>query len=817
MATLWQNMRLGLRTLRKKPGFAAVTVLTLALGIGANTVIFSVINAVAFRPLPYTDPDRLVMVWNNFHGLGMTQVVVSALEFGDYKQRNKVFEQIAAYGQQSFGLRVGKEPEQVWGASVSANLFSLLGVTPQLGRTFLAEEEQSGRDQGVIISHDLWQRRFNSDPQVVGKTLWLDGKTVTVVGVMPTTVRFPSTDIQVWRPLAFQAEELSERQRGSRGLRVIGRLRPGATLNDAQTDMQTVARQLVEEHPQQYTSNMGFAVTVLPLYEYVVGDVREALLVLWGAVGFVLLIGCANVANLLLARAATRQKEIAIRTALGASRGRVVGQLLTESMLLALVGGVAGSLLALWGVDAVVSLVPAGTLPRLDELSVDARVLGFTLVVSLMTGLLFGLAPALRASRTELTEALKEGSRGATESLRRNRLRSLLVVTEIAMALVLLIGAGLLIRGFARLVSIPTGFNPDDALTMRIALPMSKYQERQQQADFFRRLIERVGALPGVEATGVVTSLPLSGWRNDWSISLEGIRGMEGLPTDTLPQANYFAVNSDYFRAMGIPLLGGRTFSDEDNDGPPVVVINQTLARRFWPNENPIGKRLKTGGQQSPYPWRTIVGVVGDVRQTGLETDVMPEIFVPYRDVRKALMNAMFLVVRAGARPTSLVAAVRAAVAELDPDQAVSSIRTLEERVALSVAERRFNMLLLGVFAALALVLAGVGIYSVMAYSVTERTHEIGVRMALGAQASDVLKLVVRQGMVLALIGVTIGLGAALALTRLMSSLLFEVSATDPATFVLMALLLAVVALLACWVPARRATRVDPMVALRYE
>ena len=817
MQTLWQDLRYGARMLMKQPGFTLIAVITLALGIGANTAIFSVVNGVLLRPLQYRDSDQLVMVWNNFHGLGMTQVVVSALEFLEYKEQNKAFEEVAAYGQQSLGLRAGNEPEQVWGSSVSANLFSLLGVAPLLGRTFLPEEEQPGREQVVAMSYDLWQRRFNSDPEVIGKTIRLEGKTFTVIGVMPATFRFPSAEVQVWKPLAFDAGDLSEQQRGSRSLSVVGRLRPGATLPSAQTDMQAIASRLVQEHPKQYTANMGFAVTVVPLYEQVVGNVREALLVLLGAVGFVLLIGCANVANLLLARAASRQKEMAVRAAFGASRGCIVRQLLTESVLLALLGGAVGGLLALWGVDALKMLLPSGTLPRLEEIGVDARVLSFTLVVSLATGLLFGLAPALRASRAELTEVLKGGSRGVTASLRRNRVRSLLVVAEIALALVLLIGAGLLIRGFARLLSIPPGFNPENALTMRIALPTAKYQERLQQAGFFRQLVERAAALPGVEATGVVTSLPFSGWRNDWSISLEGVRGMEGLPTDTLPAANYFAVNADYFRAMGISLLGGRGFTGEDNEGPPAVIINQALARRFWPNESPIGKRLKQGGQQSPYPWRTIVGVVGDVRQSGFETDVMPEIFVPYQDVRKPLMNAMFLVVRSGSEPMGWVAGVRAAVAALDPDQAVSNIRTLEERVALSVAERKFNLLLLGIFAAIALALAATGVYSVMAYSVTERTHEIGIRMALGAQMRDVLKLVAGQGMILTLAGVTIGVGAAFALTRLMSNLLFEVSATDPLTFILMAALLAGVTLLACWIPARRATKVDPMIALRHE
>jgi putative ABC transport system permease protein len=825
MDNLWQDLRYGIRMLLRSPGFTLVGVLALALGIGANTAIFSVVNAVLLRPLPYPDPDRLVLLSENFSRLGLNRISVSAPEFIDYRDRSQSFERVAAYKYLNFNLTGVDEPERILGASVSAGLFTLLGINPSRGRAFLPEEDQPGGHPVVVLSHGLWQRRFGADPSVVGKTLRLNGNHMTVVGIMPPGFQFPA-QAELWAPIVFNDDAL--RQRQSRSLRVIARLKPDVTLKQAQAEMSTFARQLTQQYPDIYLESNGWSITLTPLREQMVGNLRTTLLVLLGAVGFVLLIACANVANLLLARAAARQKEIAIRTALGAGRRRLVRQLLTESVLLALVGGTLGLLLALWGIDLLAALRPPG-IPALVKISVDAPVLAFTILTSLLTGILFGLAPALAASKLDLNESLKEGGRGAAGSRGRHRLGSILVISEVALALVLLIGAGLLIKGFLRLRSVDPGFNPKNVLVTWTVLSPSKYPDRTQVADFYQTLLARIEALPGVQFVGATNDLPLSGDNSSWGFTTEA--HPRPAPGEVL-EANYRVASPNYFRAMGISLVRGRFFTEFDNESAPgAVIINETMARRFWSDEDPIGKRMKLGSPDPQHTWDglwlTIVGVVGDVKHFGLAADARPEMYVtylqnPWRGLPAApymtvVWRGVSLVVRVAAEPTALAAAVRRAVWSVDKDQPVFGVNTIEQVLSNSVAQRRFTMLLLSLFAALALVLAALGIYGVMSYAVTQRTREIGIRMSLGAQPSDALRLVLKQGLGLALVGVGIGLAAAFTLTRVLSGLLYSVSATDPATFAGISLLLAAVALLACYIPARRATRVDPMVALRYE
>ncbi len=801
MGTMLQDVRFALRMLLKSPGFTAVAVLTLALGIGANSAIFSVVNGVVLKPLPFVDPDRLAMVFESNLAKGWDRFSVSPANFADWRDQTRAFTRMAAFRMSSFTLTGGDDPEVIDGALVSADLFSLLGAVPLHGRTFLAEEDQPGKSHVVVITHGLWQSRFGTDRDLVGSTLTLNGEPYTVVGIMPPGFRF--TPAALYTPIAFTAEELA--RRGSHYNNVVGRLAPGVSIQQAQSEMETIASGLRQQYPD---TNTGWGVVIDDLREVAVGDVRPALLALTGAVGFVLLIACANVANLLLARAAERRKEIAIRTALGAGRARLVRQLLTESLLLAGLGGGLGLLIALWGTDLLVRVSP-GSIPRSSEIHIDGPVLGFTLGVSLLTGLVFGLLPAIQISRSNLHETLKEGGR-TSDAASRHLARNVLVVSEVALALVLLICAGLMIKSFRRVVSVDPGFNSAGLLTMELALPRSKYAEPGKQRAFLDQALDRIEALPGVESAAAVTTAPLSG--NDLIYSFQ----MDGMPTPSSgenPSANYYAVSHDYFRTMSIPLRKGRLFTARDTGSSArVAIVDETFVRRFAPDQDPIGKMFAIGNNSSVK--REIVGIVGSVNQYALESGANAAMYEP---LEQQPSRFVALMVRGGANPSPLAPSVRGAVSAVDNQQAVFAVKTMEQVISESIAPRRLTVFLLSIFAALALALAAVGLYGVISYSVTQRTHEMGIRMALGARGEDVMKLVLGQGMTLTMTGVVIGLVGALAATRLLASLLFSVSATDPLVFGGIAGLQAGVAFMASYLPARRATKVDPMVALRCE
>jgi predicted permease len=806
MRTFLQDARYAVRVLLKNPGFTLVAVMALALGVGANTAIFSVVNSVLLRALPFEQPERLVRVYVTVPKRGTSRSPFSYLNFSDLRAQGKQFERLAAYSGAGAALTGGDRPEQLEGVAASGDFFQTLGARPALGRVLTAEDERPDA-RVVVISHGLWSRRFGADPKIVGQSVTLDGVSTTVVGVMPKTFSYPLDEARVdyWSPLNPQ-DELN-RERGANYLNVIGRLGEGASLQGAQSEAEAVAARLGEQYPRQ---SGGRSVNLVGLHEDLVGNIKPALFVLLGAVGFVLLIACANVANLTLARSAARQREVSIRTALGASRWRIVRQLITESLLLALAGGGLGLLLALWGLDLLVASIPEGV-PRAAEIGLDVRVLAFTAAVSMLTGIIFGLVPALQVSKPDLNEGLKEGTRGSTEGGRRSRARAVLVVAEVALSLVLLVGGGLLMRSFVSLLHVEPGFDPRGVLTAGVGLPQAKYGEEQQQAAFFRQTLERVAAVPGVRYAGAVEPLPLSN-----SMMQNGLV-FEGRPAPApgeRPTTNSRIITPDYLRAMGIPVLRGRAFTERDGkESPKVLLVNEAFARKHFPGEDPLGKRVEV--TIAPDMKAEVVGIVGDVKHRSLDREPDPECYVSYLQVPSAFMT---LVVRTDSEdPSGLAASLRSAVQQVDSDIPLSDVRTMNQVVAASVAQRRFNMMLLGVFAALALVLSAVGIFGVVNYSVTQRTHEIGIRMALGAQGRDVLRMVVGQGMRPVLVGVGIGLAAAFALTRVMSSLLYGVSATDPLTFFAVALVLAAVALLACYVPARRAMRVDPMVALRYE
>lgn len=819
METILQDIRYSFRSLIKTPAFTAVAIVVLALAIGANTAIFTVVNAVLIRALPYPNSDRLVMLWetNPRFQIGIDTLPVTPGTFMDWREQGSVFEHVSALGAGRFNLSGSGEPERISGATVSANFFRLMGIEPKLGRAFQDDEERPGANKVVVISFALWQRRFGGAEDIVGKPITLDGKGYTVIGVAPEGFQFPrarelpyfvgvSSATELWRPM-IQSEDFVSRKRADHQLTVIARLKPGVTRDHAQAEMTAIAARLEQSYPE----NQGIGAKVVLLSEQVVGNSRVALLVLMSAVGLVLLIACANVANLMLTRASGRKKEIAIRIALGASRGHVIRQLMSESLLLSLASAIAGTLLSLWGVKAMLALT-GQNLPRLNEVTVDPTVLGFTVVIALLTSLFFGLTPALQASKIDLVHTLKDGSRGQSGGRHAVRVRGALVVAEVALSLVLLIGAGLMIKSLSQLLKVDPGFKTDRALTMNIALLGSKYPSATQQISFFDEVRHRVEVLPGIESAGLISSAPLSGGVYAGGFSIEGREPASA--TEDL-SADRRMISPEYFNALQIPLLKGRYFTERDNQGSTgVAIVSDSWVRRFVPKDDPIGKRIKLGGRDSTRPWLSIVGIAGDVRDTALESDARPCVYLPYSQFPSLSMS---LVVRAGLDAKALVPAIRNEVASVDKDQPVTDVKTMDEYVSDSVSPRRANALLLAIFAVLALVLASIGVYGVMAYSVTQRVHEIGIRMALGAQRSDVIRLIVGSAMTLVLAGVGIGIAGALALSRVLSSLLYGVSATDPMTFALISVLLVCLAWLASYIPARRATKVDPMIALRHE
>src|SRR5438270_2947791 len=761
LSDIGQDLRYGLRMLVKNPGFTTVAIIALALGIGANSAIFSVVNTVLLRPLPYKNPERLAMVWEDNSKQGFPRDTPSPANFMDWRDQNHVFESMVALVEISFNLTGAGDPERIDGQRVAASLFSLLGVEPQLGRGFRTEEDQPGGNHVVIISHGLWQRRFGSDPGIIGKPINLNGESFTVVAVMPRTFQFPTRRDQLWVPIAFNAKEAGER--GNHYLEVIARMKPSVTLAQAQAEMTTIATRLQQRYPETNTS-VGAVVT--PLHEHVVGNIKPALLVLLGAVAFVLLIACANVANLLLARAAVRQKEIALRLALGAGRARLIRQFLTESVLLAALGGGVGLLLAVVGLNLLKRFIPPN-ISQAQAITIDAKVLIFTVLVSILTGLIFGLAPATQAANFNLNDTLKESGRDSVAGSRGNRIRGLLVISEVAVPFILLIGAGLLINSFLHLRNVDPGFRAERALTMKVVLPETRYADKDQRAVCYLYLIRRVETLQGVSSAAVATNLPLTESGNSVGIS---IQGRADPAPDRIPIVITRVIGPRYFETMGIPLLKGRAFEEGDKaDSPAVVVISETTAHRYWPGEDALGKQIKIGTANSPRSWLRVIGVVKDVRQFELVVEPKPQMYLPF--TQADFFEPRALVVKTNLEPLSLAATVRKTVWEIDKDQPVSDIASMESIVSESVARQRFSMLLLGIFATLALVLAAVGIYGVMSYSVAQRTREIGIRMAVGAQRSDVLKLTIGQGLRLVLTGVGIGLAAAFVLTRVMSSL----------------------------------------------
>jgi putative ABC transport system permease protein len=817
IGTLWQDLRYGLRVLWKHRGFTAVAIATLALGIGANTAIFSAVNSVLLRALPYSAPDRLVLAWE-VTPKGR-QTTVSPANFLDWRAQSSSFSELAATSGVDFNITDDGDVARVRGASVSTNFFRLLGVSPTLGQTFQSENGEAGDWRTVVLSHSLWQSRFGGDAGVVGKTMTLNGNAYKIVGVMPREFRWqnlaplsssgelaelfvPSIKNDIPQ-LGTQTDRDISASRKTSYMRVVARLKPGVSLAQAQAEMDAIASRLAQAYPD---SNAGATVQLIPLQRYLVGDVRPALLTLLFAVGLVLLIACANVANLFLARATTRRKELAVRAALGAARGRLVRQLLTESVLLSLVAGGVGLLCAVWGVQGLVNLMP-NDLPRLNDVSIDANVLLFTLAVSTLTGLAFGLVPALQVSRVDLTETLKEGTGKATGV--QGRSTRVLIVLEVALSLVLLVGAGLLLKSFVTLQQVKPGFDPNNLLALKISLPPTTYSRPEQKSRFFAQLLERVRSVPGVRDAGAALNLPFPGDDILFPIRVEG--QPEPAPGEQ-NSINYQVITPDYFRVLRVPVLAGRDIATADSaDAPGVVVLNESAVRRYFAGTDPLGKRITLGGDATPL---TVVGVVSDIRQRTLAAQPKAEAYVSYQ---QSPFGFMGVAVRTEGDPATVVGAVRAAVAGLDAQVYSGNVHTMNELMSESLTRQRSISLLSGVFGLVALLLASVGIYGVISYMVTQRTREIGIRIALGANRRDVLRMIVGYGMGLTLVGVVAGLVASLALTRALSNLLYEVSASDPLIYAGVALLLSAVALVACLVPARRAMRVDPMVALRYE
>jgi putative ABC transport system permease protein len=809
MESFWQDLRFGLRQLLVKPGFTAIATLSLALGIGANTAIFSLVDAVLLRPLPFHDPDRLAIVWEDAAKIGFPRNTPAPANYADWKAQNQVFEDMAALNWRVYNLTDEGEPEKVEAQGVTANFFTLLGVKPELGRVFTQDEDKPDGNKVALLSYGLWRRRFGGDPGLIGKEILLDGQKHTVIGVAPPGFQFLSKETSLWVPMAFSPQELANR--GGHYLTVVARMKPGVGLRQANADIAAIMQRINRDNPQSW-SGFELGSIVVSLREQLAGDVRPALIVLLVAVGFVLLIACANIANLLLSRGSARYREIAVRAALGAGRNRIVRQLLTESVLLAVAGGVSGLFLAWLSFSFLKQIIPVAMALNAG-IRIDAKVFAFTLLLSLLTGIIFGLAPALQAAKVDLNEALKQsGGRGGT-GVGHRRLRNTLVVIEIALALVLLVGAGLLIQAFLRLRSLDIGVNSENALTLRTTLPRNKYSELPKRDAFYRRVLESVRALPGVVSAGYTTAAPLT-----WKGGTNGFT-IEGREQGPGQDAQNRQISAGCLETLGVKLQRGRFFDGrDDTQAQPVAIINETMARQFWPGENPLNKRFKLGPVGSPRPWITIVGVIGDIKDMGLEAPAKAEMFLPYQQLPDMLWNMpRDLIVRVTGDPMSVAAAARQAIWSVDPGQPVSNIRTMDEILAEEVAQRRIGMTLLAAFAALALALASLGIYGVLSYSVAQRTQEIGVRMALGAGRKEVLRIVLADGMRLATAGVVIGLGVSLALTRLMAGLLFGVSASDPLTLAGVTLLLITVALVACFIPARRATKVDPMAVLRGE
>ncbi|MGH9871750.1 MAG: ABC transporter permease [Pyrinomonadaceae bacterium] len=821
MNTLFQDLRYGARMLLKNPGITFVVIVALALGIGANTAIFSVVDAVLLRPLPYPESDRLVFI--NETSKAMDEISVSYPNFTDWRNQNHVFENIGVYNRGSYNLTGVGDAERIITAQMSADLFAALRVNPAVGRLFTNDEDKPGGAPVVLLSYGLWQRRFGGQANILNQPLTLNGKSYTVIGIMPEDYQFPSR-VDLWVPVGQLSGEAMWQARGNHpGLYGVARLKPGVTFAQAKAEMDTIGANLEKQYQD---SNAGNGIGLHPMLEVFVGDVRRALWVLFAAVAFVLLIACANIANLLLARAQSRQKEMAIRSAMGAGRWRIARQLLTESVLLALIGGTLGMLVAQWGIKLILYISP-DALPRSREIGLDWRVLAFTIGLSFVTGLLFGLVPALQAGVVDVHETLKETGRGTSG---KHWLRSSLVVVEVGTTLVLLVGAGLMIRSFYHLQQVNPGFSYDHLTSFAVSLPQKKYVESEQREQFYNRLLENLRSLPGVEATAAASGLPLgnNGWQTGFVVD-----GRPRPPRDQTPLMEACLVTPDYFKAMNIPVKSGRVFDshddrswlagkdlskldDDERQMAPLnsLVIDEEFARRYWPGEEAVGKRIVMGSEKDPR-FLTVLGVVGRVKMDGLSQDSKRvQGYFPFAQIPG---NGMTVIIKAAGDPNQLIAAVRQQIKVIDPDQPIYSVRTMDDIRAESVAPERLNLTLLSIFAGIALVLAVVGIYGVMSYTVTQRTHEIGIRMAIGAQPRDVFRMVIGQGMMLALIGVGSGLVGAFGLTRLMASMLFGVEPTDPMTFAAIAVLLTGVALVACYVPGRRATKVDPVVSLRYE
>lgn len=812
MSSLTQDLRYGLRTLANNPGSTAAAIAVLSLGIGANVAIFSVTNAVLFRSLPYQDPGRLVFLWGNKVSKGMQQESISPADYKDFQNGSQALDGMGAIREQSSVLIEKDTPERIETAAVSPNTFHLLGLRPILGRSFSADEDQPGKNHVVILSAGLWERRFGRDPEILGKTISLDGGSYAVVGIAPVEFRIPASQSELWIPYTPDPTDLLPASRGVRQLHVIGRLQPGITLERAQGELQSTAARLAQQYPD---ADAGFSVNLTPLREQLVGGIRPTLWLLTVAVVAVLLIACVNLAHLLLARAAGREREIAVRAALGASAGRLMRQLLTESVVLALTAGLLGLLLAYWGTWAVAKLAPS-VFPEAGHVPIDWRVLAFTLGVSTLTGLIFGLVPALVSARSNLNLVLRSGGRGGSGSRARARLRDMLLVCEVAFSAALLVGAGLLVRSFARLQDVNPGFRPDHVLTMQLSLPPAAYADLKVGL-FFEQLLDRVRVLPGVQASGICRFLPLNG--SDASGNFQ-IEGQPVLAAADQPRAKFRTASGGYFSALGIPLIRGRVFDRTDTQHTPkVVVINQTAARRYWPNQDPIGKRILSGLDENQ--WSTIIGVVGDIKQAGLDSPTSPETYYHYLQIPPGEMNfaesSMALVIRTTADPAAMTSSVREALHTLDPAQPIYNVQSMDQVLQESVAQPRFRAFLIGLFAALALVLASIGLYGVVAYSVSQRTAELGIRVAVGARPADIVKLVVFRAAGLAAMGLVIGIGASLVGSRLLSGFLFEVSPSDPFTLGVASIVILAVALTASLVPALRAAKVDPVVALRAE